>query len=345
MRITSCRLGEPICCPDSMGDLWATAWGDDDVLYCVSDDTSGFNSSCKSNLAINKLIGEPPDLTGETINPMSEYGTLGETRQDGGMWKACGIACIEGALLISVSRHVGGGLTTSPYPIQEAWDSSIVTSRDKARTWSRMPSIGESMFPGRTFATPSFVSYGKDGAGEADGADAYVYAVSSNGVWNNGSGMTLGRVRRDWVKRLEASNWEFIVNWEDGEPVWGPRHDTARLIFWRRDGASMTGIHHIEPLGLYIMPQWYHTHLEVPEKRWKATCFELYQAPKPWGPWEMFHTQRFEPEGWYNPYIPNKFISDDGKRFWMFVAGDWTTAGKPDGYYKLFMMPVEVEAG
>jgi len=30
----------------------------------------------------------------------------------------------------------------------------------------------------------------------------------------------------------------------------------------------------------------------------------------------------------------------DGLRFWLFVAGDWTTAGSLDQYYGLFVIPV-----
>ena len=339
------QLGKPIRYAESHGDLWTATWAYDDAIYCASDDTHGFNNACNSNLAVNRITGDmPPDIHGETINPMSEYGRLGETRhEDGGMWKACGLTCIDGVLYMSVSRHIGAGLDTDPLGIQEAWDSTIIKSYDYGQTWSKMPEYDKAMFPGQNFATPFFVQHGKDGKGTADGADVYVYAVSSKGVWNNGIGMTMGRVRRDKIGQLNSADWEFINGWDkERNPIWHPRHDTARMIFRNPGRSSMTGIHYIEPLGIYILPQWYYTHLDDPKRRWKATCIELYQSPAPWGPWELFHAENFEPEGWYNPYIPNKFISEDGLRFWIFVAGDWTTGSGPEGFYCLHMIPVSL---
>ena len=88
------------------------------------------------------------------------------------------------------------------------------------------------------------------------------------------------------------------------------------------------------------MPQWHYTHLDDPQRRWKATCMQLYQAPAPWGPWELFHSEQFEPQGWYNPCIPSKFISEDGQKMWIFVAGDWTSGDGPRAYYCLHVMPL-----
>ncbi|MCL6628316.1 MAG: hypothetical protein K6U00_01785 [Armatimonadetes bacterium] len=336
------EFGDPIRCPGSHGDLWSATWADDDALYCVSDDTRGFFGSCDSNLAVHRLDGVPPHLHGYTINPMSEYGRLGETlTEDGGMWKACGLTCIDGVLYLSVSRHIGNEMHYSRYGIQEAWDSSIVFSYDHGKSWSQMPSLGKAMFPGHAFATPFFIQYGKNGYGYVHGADAYIYAISSKGVWNNGMGMTLGRVRRERIERLDPADWEFVQGFDiDGNPIWGKRHDVARQVFYAPGRSSMTGVHYFEPLGIYIMPQWYYTNLEDPARRWKSTCIELWWAYTPWGPWELFHRQRFEPEAWYNPCIPAKFISEDGLRFTMFVAGDWTTCDDPEGYYSLFMIPV-----
>jgi hypothetical protein len=77
---------------------------------------------------------------------------------------------------------------------------------------------------------------------------------------------------------------------------------------------------YIPALDLYIMPQWSYRHMEYLD-RWGMVQFEFYQAPAPWGPWTLFHRQNFEAEGWYDPCIPSKFISEDGLRFWLFVSG------------------------
>jgi hypothetical protein len=105
-------------------------------------------------------------------------------------------------------------------------------------------------------ATPFFVQHGQDGRGRTNNGGEYIYATSSDGVWNNGSGMILGRVRRDQIARLDARDWEFCHGFdEQQQPIWRPRHDTALYTFHASGRASMTGIHRLEPLDIYIMPQ------------------------------------------------------------------------------------------
>jgi hypothetical protein len=114
----------------------------------------------------------------------------------------------------------------------------------------------------------------------------------------------------------------------------------------------MAGIHYIAGLDLYIMPQWYYPRFAAydptfisnalgdPERRWNKTQFRFYQAPAPWGPWALFHSQDFEPQGWYDPAIPGKFISEDGRRFWIFTTGTFKDTSHHGG---LFMIPVMLE--
>jgi hypothetical protein len=345
------RLGAASRLPNSGGDLWTATWADDDNLYSASDDTSGFGGACNSNLAVNRITGSaPPDLHGVTVNCMKEYGGGSETqKEDGGMWKACGLTCVDGVLYLSVSRQLTCPTEpngtwegrSSPFPIQETWDASIVKSTDHGRTWSLAPKLRQAMFPGRSFSTPFFVQYGKNGQGNKDDADRYVYAVSNDGTWNNGNWMILGRVRRDRLARLDPADWGFVHGYDDhGKPIWQPRYDNALYIFRAPNRASMTGVHYIAGLDLYIMPQWHYPYLDDPERRWIATRIEFYQAPAPWGPWTLFHTQDFQPESWYNPCIPAKFISADGRKFWIFVAGNFLE-GKT--YYGLNMIPATIE--
>ena len=341
-RILSASLGKAVRYAGSHGDLWTATWADDDNVYAASDDSTGIDKAANSNLALNRFTGGmPPGIRGVTVNPMRQFGGWGEIRkEDGAMWKACGLACIDGVLYMSVSRHLNPDY--APW-IQQTWDASIIKSSDHGATWTSAiaPNLNESMFPGRNFSTPFFVSYGKDGAGATDD---YIYAVSNDGSWNNGNLMTLGRVRRDRVTRLNPRDWEFVHGYDGkGGVVWQPRHDSAVHIFYHPGHTSMTGVHYIPPLGLYVLPQWHYTQLDDEARRWKATCFEFYYAPAPWGPWTLFHTQHFEPEGWYNPSIPPKYISGDGKSMWIFVAGDWTTAKDPAGLYGLWMMEMKLE--
>jgi hypothetical protein len=337
--------------PNCWGDVWTTTWADDDNLYTVSDDTTGFNKACNSNLAVHRITGgPPPNIEGVTVNPMSEFGKAGELKEDGASWKATGLTCVDGVLYLALSRHYYDGVgdeSDNPvqrFWIQETWDASIIKSTDHGKTWSPAPKLRHAMFPGRLFSNPFFVQYGKDGQGTKDDADKYVYAVSNDGAWNNGNWMTLGRVSRGLIARLDPDDWEFVYGYDkNGDPIWRPRQDNALYIFRSPGNTSMTGIHYIRGLDLYIMPQWYYPHLDEPKRRWKVTRWELYSAPAPWGPWTLFHTQDFEPQSFYNPSIPSKFISEDGREFWIFVAGNFKENEQPDNVYGLNMIPVTLE--
>jgi hypothetical protein len=156
----------------------------------------------------------------------------------------------------------------------------------------------------------------------------------------------MGRVSKGLIEQLDPEDWEFIHGFDEkGEPIWRPRHDNALYIFRSPGRASMTGIHYFAPLSLYIMPQWHYPRLDEPKRRWKVTRWEFYSAPAPWGPWMLFHTQDFEPQGFYNPSIPSKFISDDGQKFWIFVSGDFTSFNKIGDLYGLNVLPVTLEVG
>ncbi|HZZ58891.1 MAG TPA: hypothetical protein VFE31_13745 [Opitutaceae bacterium] len=344
-RIVGAQIGPGIRVPGLHGDTWTTTWADDDQVYAVADDCFGLKAHpINSNLALFRLLGSPPALAVETVNPMTAFGKLTSLLADGASWKGSGLACIDGVLYLAVSRH--HYMEAQSDWIQQSWDATIIKSEDHGRTWSAAPALDRAMFPGRIFANPYFVQYGRDGAAGPDASDRYVYAVSNDGDWNNGNWMTLGRVRRDRIGRLDPADWEFVHGLDAGHrPKWGPRHDNALATFRAPGRTSMTGVQYLAGLGVYVMPQWHYPDLgdPVPEKRWQTTRFELYRAPAPWGPWTLFHSQTFSPQGYYNPGIPAKFIREDGRRFWLIASGDFYPSPAGNPYYTINQFPVQLE--
>ncbi len=94
-------------------------------------------------------------------------------------------------------------------------------------------------------------------------------------------------------------------------------------------------------------PKSHQQHLTWPPSRllhWAQSvgaCPTLRVA-NPWGPWTLFHAQDFEPQGFYNSSIPSKFISADGRKFWIFVASNFKHK-QPVNYYGLTALPVSLD--
>lgn len=159
--IIAARLGEPVGHPEVHGDVWTNAWADDGNICAVSDDTTGFRKACNSNLAVHRITGDtPPNLQGETVNPMSQFGKVGFIdKADGTNWKASGFASIDGVLYLAVSHHIYADERGHSYWSQDTWDASNMKSEDRGKTWSATPTYGHAMFPGRSFSNPYFIQH------------------------------------------------------------------------------------------------------------------------------------------------------------------------------------------
>ena len=183
----------------SNGDTWDPFRANDDSLYAFNCDGRGFGTNAM-NLAFNNLTGDAPsELVGSQVNSMEEYGNAYQKGPDNATWKACGQECIDGVFYAFVSRNVYGSDSNDPLTRQLASNSSLIKSTDRGRTWIRAApqNYGKPMWPGARFNAPFFVHYGRDGGQVSrDGALDYVYACSTNGFWNDGDTLILGRVKR-----------------------------------------------------------------------------------------------------------------------------------------------------
>jgi hypothetical protein len=334
--VFSASLGVESNYTNTSGDTWYSTWGDDGNLYVTSDDTLGVDSKCKTAgtrhagnyvfVAIQRISGNDPSLLHvETINCMEDYDVppdpLRNSPDNEGAvsWKTTGIDSIDGVLYLALGQDVYQDAFNRGRETAE--NATIIKSMDHGLTWtgSEAESVKNPLFPGRAFATPTFVQYGQDGKGTADGADRYVYAVSNNGSWDNGDTLILGRVLRTDLPRLRGTDWEFYAG-----SLWVGDPSQATPILRDQNRLGQPSVAYDPGLHRYLLASWSYascTGYDAPGCDVHRTRWAFYQAPAPWGPWIPFQFLEWFPAGYYNPAFVSKFFSADGKRGTLFYAG------------------------
>jgi hypothetical protein len=305
---------------NSQGDTWDPFWADDDQLYAFNCDGRGFGSNVM-NLAFNRLAGDSPSsLLGSQINQMHEYGKAGQEGPDTASWKVCGQECIDNVFYAFVSRDVYGSQSKDPLLRQLSLNASLIKSTDRGLTWTRSAkdNYDHPMWPGAAFGAPFFIHYGRNGGQVSqDGANEYVYAVSTNGFWNDGDSLVLARIRRLHLPRLNALDWEYYAG-GDGDIAanWSNRIENAAAILNRPAKCGQTPICYVPTLGIYLLISWYNTEKMTKWFEPNEMIYDFYQASHPWGPWTFVSSQndRFMGPGYhmYGPSICAKFQEQHG---------------------------------
>jgi len=334
---------------DSNGDTWDPFWADDDHLYAFNDDGRGFGK-VQENLAFNRFDGKAlTSLAGVGINPMAEYGKAGLRGKDHATWKACGQECIDGVFYAFVSRHVYGDESHDPLMRQTAFNASLIKSNDRGLTWQRtaQENLDRPMWAGPKFGAPFFAHYGKNGGNVSrDGASEYVYAVSTDGFWNNGDSLILGRVGRRALPKLDASDWDYFTGGDGASSgSWSKRIDSAVPILKRPAKCGMTPICYVPSLGIYLLISWYNPKVLTKWFEPAGMNYDFFQAEHPWGPWSFIQSfsDGFLPSGshMYGPTLCPRFQESHSSevRLAMFTSG-CQFEDKPSGIYKAWTLPV-----
>jgi len=333
---------------DSNGDTWDPFWADDDTLYSFNCDGRGFGTKPR-NLAFHQLTGDHPHrLVGRLVNSMDAYGAANKKEADGATWKAMGQECIDSVFYAFVSRHTYGNESKDPLLRQTAVNASLIKSTDRGKTWTRSAeeNYRKPMWPGGRFGGPFFVHYGKNGGSvDHDDARKYVYALSPNGFWNGGDDYVLGRVARQKLPELDASDWTYYEGGDGGEDAnWTGQSEKAAPILSMKAQCGTTPACFIPALRRYLMVVWY---IPVTLKKWfepREILYDFYQAEHVWGPWTKVSSlsDRFLVGGhMYGPSLCAKFQEQKGPN----VAMSLFTSGcpfedVPQGLYKLWEIPL-----
>lgn len=312
------------------GDCWPIAWADDDNLYAFNGDGLGFGTKM-GQLVLNKLSGDSPDsLTGTVVMAGAYDGCFK------GSTKSMGLTCIDGILYAAML-----GMTDPPraaksmpgVPCKGYWkmqNATILKSLDHGKTWIPGPKeIKGFTFPDETFPAPAFISYGKDGAGRPAGdlSDKYVYLISSDYGWENGSCYKLARVLKNKMGDLNRNDYQFF---KGGNGVldesWSDNAKDAAPIIQDQGKCGMASIQYIAPLERYVLLGWYSCYgplLVSPNIN--RSAITVFESPTPWGPWTLVSRTDTYPWGWYDGSIVPKFSSADGKSH-VFVNGSWASS-------------------
>ena len=302
------------------GDLWPSCWAEDDNLYAANGDGTAFTGNpSRFDMAVSRISGMPPGLTGVTIatNVGTDYSGPNYNR------KPTGMLCRGGAIYLAFQNLNFRTFNDAPA-------ASIAKSTDDGATWTWDTSVPMFGTPGNPasrkaykFTTIFFLDYGKDSENAIDG---YVYAYGLDNNWRSQETMYLARVPANKVQRRAA--WEFYTGTNSsGAPTWSsditqklPVLTDTRLLYPVMFGTdcppsqqvvAQGGVTYDAPLQRYIFASW------------SCSTHELYEAPQPWGPWKHFESTDFGPlrlqqnRGQYGTSIPSKFISADGKTLYL----------------------------
>jgi hypothetical protein len=306
------------------GDLWPSCWADDGNLYTANGDGTAFNDivshdvAARYDMAVSRISGEPPSLTGTTV------ATSVGTNWSGANYnrKPTGMACVGGAIYLAFQN-------LNLHDFNDVPAASIAKSADHGKTWTWDASAPMFGTPGMVsptayrFTTIFFADFGMNSANAIDG---YVYAYGMDNNWREQTSLFLARVPADSIQKRSA--WTFFTGTEgDGSPRWSsditmkaPVLEDDRLVSPVMFGTGCPsndrvigqgGVVYDAPLQRYIFSSW------------SCATHELYEAPHPWGPWSLFYSKGFTPmhlahsRGQYGTNIPSKFISADGKSLWL----------------------------
>lgn len=378
-------------------DTFYNTVGSDGSVISTANDSTGVNNSCTvygRDIAILKMRGpDPARFRVSTVNCMDSYGPRGGGQNpDGCSWKSGGITRIGSVIYLVVARQLhqcsagrqSGGL-------QPSSDASIIRSNDGGRTWTNPWGVTSrdgaapawsnrlhryrAMFPGHQFSAPFFIQYGPGNTHTVDGADRYLYAVSTNGYTYNGSYLRLARVPLNKIQRARA--WQYYHGAVGGAGrQWTSSPVGATQVLRAPHGLSQPSIQYVPSLKRYVLLTSSFTRAgpDFPSRaETPYTSYHFYTAPKPWGPWtKVFdHSGRRSiwcsaspchlteqpggasleigaPNDWlglYDPALVQKFVfTRPLSRQAVFTTGDWKNATRYPGEHlnRLLVLPFDL---
>jgi hypothetical protein len=355
-------------------------WTRDDKQYAGLCDGIGWKdlpdfTGKYFNSSLYAIIGDAPHYTFESVPGYPELGATSPREVPG----STDYSRYYGFAILAVDGSIYQFLSTPKVPFGPEGNAFIgaklIYSPDNGQTWHNQDGSSPVVYekwekrnrdnmaffyePGESFSLPSFLQMGKNYEDNTDGY-AYLYAPNGNtdGTMNQ---LVMLRVKKD--KILQRPEYEYFVSTNsDGTANWSKDINKRGVVVQFPEGwvnynigpghsghpySWQPSVVYNKPLGVYMMANWGIGVGSDGDWFGKPSYLGFYTAPQPWGPW----TQVYEEEEWkpagdtnaraYQPQISPKWISEDGKSFWL-VWTDFRKEGDSRPYYAFNSQEVEI---
>lgn len=278
-------------------DNWPMTWAKDDAVYTAYGDGNGFEPFLQEKLSMGlaRLRGGPLDFQAENLRAPTI-----ETRGHGASGlKASGMLALDDALFL-LARN--------------ATNSQIAVSRDSGNTWT----WAEWKFT-TSFGCPTFVNYGRNYTGNVDGY-AYILSPDCNDAYHTADRYVLARVPIERVLARDAYTFYTGSGWSNDIAERG-------AVLTRSNECYRASVTFNAGFNRFFLVQ---TRANAQSRDAQGRIdvrfhggLAIYEAPEPWGPW----TSVYDAESWDvgpgdSASIPSKWISEDGKSFFLVFSGD-----------------------
>jgi hypothetical protein len=316
-------------------DSWMPTWTPNGNLYTAVGDCRMAGVPRKIGMGFVRISGSTGYNVSAAAVPTGDPANWDDTALGEGVDAlGDGVASEKSAGMV----HVGGRLWYWIRNISPAGtgirlkvsDNYATTSPDFTWVNWSLPDVGYA----------SFVQYGK---GYAGGPAAYVYAVvpmrssAVGSVSNSAYDMVpaFGLMRGLRSNLGAQSSWQFFCG-SSTTPAWCPAASSAKNIIFK-SGTKFkprAGMSWNRGLGKYMLTLVYDPTTNNGDTRFFGGLM-VFLSSNPWGPWEtVFSSPGTWPGGtstvgcgstrWGSgdrADIPTKFISSDGKRFFLYSSG------------------------
>lgn len=315
------------------GDNWHTTWAKDDHQYTAMGDGGGTApADTRWNTRVFRLRGTPP---AHSLELLPDYPRVLEPVQH---WYGYGLIAIGDHLYHFVS-YLAHGQWHGAGPLPSRFRGTrLVHSPNLGGHWQFADGqpmdfttpLPQKMFfwdlPDLTFSLPSILQYGRNYEWNEDG---YVYVYAPNGFTEGKMNqLVMARVPKD--KILDPASYEFFVARDGhGGASWSPELRQRGVVHtfpvgWVGSGLAYSWHPYVvfnEPLNLYLMAAG-GTGRNGSFTLSEPSSLGIYTAQQPWGPWtSIYSTNKWINDSvadrLYEPVVPPKWISEDGKTFYL----------------------------